>query len=189
MMKFFFRSLAIAAAQIALVSEAIAAPQIRPEFQNAVARVRAESEVPMLLPTEIPIDKPFEVRFRKLLPNTYEAYLAPADGCFGYCFLGSLEAESMGGRFYSPGDYDEAEALYNSWNGAPPDWSPEAPERVSLADGIAGYFVPYYCGGGICNQAVVIWDDGGYRFEVGLRKGKRDAVVRMANSAIRNMGR
>lgn len=57
--------------------------------------------------------------------------------------------------------------------------------RVTLANGIKGYFIPYVCGAN-CDDSKVIWEQNGYRYLVGLKRGDKKTVIEMANSAIKN---
>lgn len=175
-------------ATLVTASLAVAAPIVRPEFQDALARVQAKTDVPMLLPTDVPVNQEFRVYASKIQHDRYEASLSMTTGCIGgsYCHFGSLKGKSMQNGFYHPEGFREAAQLYNDHGHTPPNWSPEPPARVSLENGIEGYFIPYWCGT-VCNDARVVWDDGDYRFEVGLKEGQRQAVVALANSAIRNM--
>lgn len=63
------------------------------------------------------------------------------------------------------------------------DSAPPRGERVALAGGRAGMYVAPVCGAG-CSDAAVVWREGRYRYQVGLKTGSKAEVVRMANSAL-----
>jgi hypothetical protein len=58
---------------------------------------------------------------------------------------------------------------------------------VSLSHGITGYYIPAVCGVN-CHAAygLVLWDQGGYRYEIGIKMGKKAAVLKIVNAAIEN---
>lgn len=60
---------------------------------------------------------------------------------------------------------------------------PEEGESVTLAQGIMGYFVPATCGAN-CSDAVVMWEQNGGHYSVGLKAADKEQVMEMANSAI-----
>jgi hypothetical protein len=56
---------------------------------------------------------------------------------------------------------------------------------VSLAKDTEGWFIPWICGAN-CNDAKVVWDEGSFRYLVGIKLGDKNALIEMANSAISN---
>ena len=61
--------------------------------------------------------------------------------------------------------------------------SKEPMSSVKLNQNLTGTFVPWICGAN-CNDAKVVWDEGQYRYSVGLKVGDRDSLIQMANSSI-----
>ena len=58
-------------------------------------------------------------------------------------------------------------------------------KAVQLEQNFSGYFTDFECGES-CGAATVAWDENGYRYTVGIKAGKMDDIVRVANSAISN---
>ena len=58
-------------------------------------------------------------------------------------------------------------------------------EVIPLAQNIAGYFADYTCKAR-CSDARLIWDRDGYRYYLGIKAGKLETLVKLANSAIEN---
>jgi len=58
---------------------------------------------------------------------------------------------------------------------------------VKLEGGISGSFADKKCNAANtrCSDAIVSWTEGAHRYAVSLKDGKKDALVRMANSAIK----
>jgi len=61
--------------------------------------------------------------------------------------------------------------------------SKETMVPVTLARNTSGWFIPWICGAN-CNDAKVVWDEGAYRYMVGIKLGDKNSLVEMANSAI-----
>ena len=61
--------------------------------------------------------------------------------------------------------------------------SKELMSVVKLNQNITGTFVPWICGAS-CNDAKVVWDEGEYRYSVGIKVGDRDSLIQMANSTL-----
>ena len=60
--------------------------------------------------------------------------------------------------------------------------SPDPRGWVTLAGGRSVYFVPWVVGASM-GFAQVIWDEGGYRYTIGLKGGDRQWLLQMANTA------
>jgi hypothetical protein len=61
--------------------------------------------------------------------------------------------------------------------------SKEPISAVKLNQNLTGTFITWVCGAN-CNDAKVVWDEGQYRYSVGIKVGDRDSLIQMANSAI-----
>jgi len=64
-------------------------------------------------------------------------------------------------------------------------FEPERAQAVTLANGIAGYFIEALCGAN-CDDPKVFWIYNGYQYMVGLKAGLQADVVALANAAITN---
>jgi len=58
-------------------------------------------------------------------------------------------------------------------------------EVIPLAQNITGYFTDYTCNAN-CSYPRLIWDQDGYRYYLGIKAGKLETLVKLANSAIEN---
>jgi hypothetical protein len=58
---------------------------------------------------------------------------------------------------------------------------------VTLANSVQGYYIPWVCGAN-CHSAYssVIWDQNGYRYSISIKMGKKAAVLKIVNAAIKN---
>ena len=61
--------------------------------------------------------------------------------------------------------------------------SKEPMSSVKLNQNLTGTFIPWVCGAN-CNDAKVVWDEGQYRYSVGIKVGDRESLIQMANSSI-----
>lgn len=185
------------------------AKTVLPIFQPIVQQLRTQTQIPIVLPTQIPTDAlvalddsgrlqpyinvpittegKFENVFAYVLSSAKDSYTLTLDAtsdCQGanVCSFGMLTARQV---------YQDTPPLAQDTSASePPDYlpmarSPESAGEVQLIGGITGYFIPYSCGAN-CNTSDVIWEQNGYRYSVGVRMASQAAVVRMANSAIRN---
>ena len=156
--------LAAVAALTAIAVPALAASRISipKEFSGKLSRVKARSDVPVLLPQRITTSRPASEIFgtvEGLSNGRYHLALGVGRGCHEAtaCFVASFFAR----------------------RGAAPD--PDL-RRVDLAQGITGRFRPLRCGAS-CAAAAVQWRQNGVAYEVQAKK-KRRAMVALANSAI-----
>jgi hypothetical protein len=139
-------------------------------FRSVLAEVKAKTNVPVLLPTELP--KPFSKAKHATVDDT------TADG-----YVVSLYYE------LNVGDSGFAASFSGTNN---PDYSPQevGNREVRLANGFTGFFSPVSCGGS-CAPANLWWKKGSvlYQIQLKLRSTLRDkdqqgVITAVANSAI-----
>ncbi len=58
-------------------------------------------------------------------------------------------------------------------------------EVIPLAQNITGYFADYTYQAR-CSRAYLMWDQDGYRYALGIKVGKLETLVKLANSTIEN---
>ena len=161
------RSLMLLAAVTALTAiavPALAATRISvpKEFAGKLSRIKARSDVPVLLPQRVSSPRPASENFGSiegLRSGRYHLAIGIGRGCHEAtaCFVASFFAR----RGAAPN----------------PDF-----RRVSLAQDIEGRYRPIKCGAS-CSAAKVQWRQNGVAYEIQF-KGSRAQMVRLANSAI-----
>ncbi|NBD15511.1 MAG: hypothetical protein GVY04_05000 [Cyanobacteria bacterium] len=186
-----------------------AAPKVAGKFQPILAELQKKTDVPIMIPSQLPTEvyaimpegseptnpnpsvPTFFPHIAEAKPSRYYISLDAAAECSGSnaCSLGKVIGEKITNNTPDiPQEFVEYRELYrNDPNNQKPPVrrSPEKPAQVQLAGGITGYFVPFVCGAS-CSNSEVYWDQGGYRYVVGLENSNRQTVVNLANSAIRN---
>lgn len=140
-------------------------------FNSVLAEVKVKSQVPVLLPSELPetIGRAKHSRVVKATANEYAISL-----------LYRLDTGDAGFAAFFSG---EAHANYS------PQELPNVSE-VKLAHGTRGFFRSISCGGS-CAPANLWWEDGGilYQVQLGLssrasEKDQEEVITAVANSAI-----
>lgn len=171
----------------------LGANTLRPEFREVHQVLQQETDVPVLLPSELPqaalpkLDsqiQPFYSSVSASNIDNYELSLDSTDDCSGatYCAFGILSGEQLSGESQTVA---EIYAFHLDPSYQPVKRSEEQMGPVSLAHGIEGYFVPWVCGAN-CDTAKVFWEQKGFRYMVGVRMADKATVVAIANSAINN---
>ena len=173
----------------------LGAEVVPPVFQAVFAEIEAASDIPMLLPTEIPEEalrdpepgqpQPFFVSIDVADIDRYEVNLDAIEDCYGagYCTFGLMGAERI---TQTTPSVDEMYAFMLDPNYQPVMRSEEPISEVALSRGINGLFIPWVCGAN-CNAAKVYWEQAGIRYYVGIRGPVEKAtVVAIANSMIEN---
>ncbi|MEL6384380.1 MAG: hypothetical protein AAFQ89_18360 [Cyanobacteria bacterium J06626_18] len=173
----------------------LGAEVIPPVFDAVHQEVAANSDIPMLLPTEIPEEalrepepgqeQPFFVSIDDVDVDRYEINLDAIPGCegAGYCTFGILAAERI---TQDTPSVDEQYAFMLDPEYQPIKRSEEPISEVALLNGITGLFIPWVCGAN-CNTAKVFWEQEGIRYFIGIRGPvDRATVVAIANSMIAN---
>lgn len=183
------------------------AVHILPQFESVYQSVQERSDVPVVLPTTIPLEaqiptsdglKPYlpvpltsEGKFEnvypqvvKASPDYYEISLDALPNCEEKrsCAFGVLAGEKLYTTTPTVQQlYQQAQAV----DYQPVARSPETQGEVSLKSGITGYFVPFVCGAN-CDTSKIFWEQEGYRYWVGIRYASRATMIKMANSVILN---
>jgi hypothetical protein len=150
-------------------------------FQPVIQQLQTQS-IPVVLPTELPFTAyPY---LRSTDSQSYEISLDHTPDCrgAGYCNDGVLKGERI---TQTTPSIQTRYSFETQPNFQPEARSPEQIGNVALARGTTGYFVPYVCGAN-CDSSKVVWDQGSYRYTVGIRYGAKATVIALANSAIEN---
>ncbi len=145
------------------LSAALAGPTIDVPalFADDLPKVKAKTSVAVLLPQTMPdrFDDYFPERFAR--ENRWTLALGAVEDCHGAtaCFIARFTARE-GGRA-------------------------SGPVAIDLARGRSGRFQPLSCGAS-CSPPSIAWHERGATYTIQAKVGGRRALVRMANSAIRN---
>jgi hypothetical protein len=141
-------------------------PRPNPVFRPIFPALKAQTQVPVFLPGDIPGVEQSESLYAILesaTASSYQILLAFTENCNGgnACRLGSISGQ----RGTEPSSLEG--------------------QSVALRDSITGYFVEATCGAN-CSDATLTWEQDGYRYTVGIKAGDEADLVEMANSAIAN---
>ncbi|WP_254564343.1 hypothetical protein [Oscillatoria sp. HE19RPO] len=141
------------------------APIPNPIFEPILPQIKQETEIPILLPDYIfGSDGATQLygNIETVTASQYALILGFTPDCTGgtACRFGSVSGESL---------------LASS-----PELEGKA---VPLDDGITGYFIDAVCGAN-CSDSTMTWDQNGTRYQMGIKAGKPEDLVKMANSAI-----
>ncbi|MBE9124754.1 MULTISPECIES: hypothetical protein [unclassified Coleofasciculus] len=149
------------------------------------------NEVPLRLPSYIPpsnqqVGK--EGLVAQLIQGTSEkaqykiVIASPNCGDVVACRYASIEG------FKTNANTPSLDAELEAWKSSDLEFSqraPSPPSTVELAQGIQGYFFPWFVGAYL-TEAKVVWLEGEYRYEVGVKGASKQEMIQMANSAIEN---
>ncbi|AUT01923.1 hypothetical protein CLI64_16855 [Nostoc sp. CENA543] len=134
-------------------------------FNPILPKLKQKSRIKILLPKYIPESdgtNPIYAILETSTPKKYDILLGFTPDCNGgtACRLGVVSAEAVTRK------------------------TPRLTgKRVVLAKGITGYFVDSRCGAN-CSDATLTWRQQGVQYSLGLKAGKRESLIKMANSAI-----
>ncbi|HIK06105.1 MAG TPA: hypothetical protein IGS40_15540 [Trichormus sp. M33_DOE_039] len=139
--------------------------QPHPVFKSILPKLKQKSQIKILLPKYIPEEdgtNPIYAIIETATTKKYEILLGFTPNCTGgtACRLGVVTAEAVTHK--TP-----------RLTGKP----------VTLAKGITGYFRDFRCGAN-CSDATLTWRQKGVQYTLGLKAGKRESLIKMANSAI-----
>lgn len=163
--------------------------EVIPEFVGFYEDLEGRTEVPVLLPTEVPLPEHLNEFFASATFAQQERYtvdLEAVEGCggAGACTFGSMSGEVLTDQtpkleeMYAP----EMETLVNPGDRTVSS-DPLGP--VELVDGIEGYFIPWMATAQ-CSESKVYWVQEEFRYRVGIECADKEDVVELANSVIRN---
>lgn len=144
----------------------IAKPDPHQIFESIVPQLQQQTQLSVLLPGFVPEADyvPIYPIVTSATPSKYEIMLGYTEDCNGgtACRLGMISAETI-----TPA----AKQLTG--------------EKVSLPNGMTGYFLDATCGAN-CSDSTISWDYKGSRYTLGIKAGRKEDLVKMANSAIGN---
>jgi hypothetical protein len=140
-------------------------PIPNPVFEPILPELKQQAGIPVLLPDYLfGGDGASEVYaiLETANPSQYRVMLAFTPDCTGgtACRLGEVTGAQL-----------------------TPDLPPLEGKTVPLDNGISGYFVDAVCAAN-CSDATLSWEQSGGRYTVGIKAGKPENLVKMANSAI-----
>jgi putative hemolysin len=149
--------------------------KVPPTFQAVLGQLESTG-VPPMLPPDFPGGEglpSIHPHVFTVEPGEYEISLGFGADCrgAGACHYGSLAGkkvdsnEPVSTRTF---EFDAARA-----------------QKVTLANGIEGYFIEALCGAN-CDDSKVFWISDGFQYMVGMKAGSQPDVVNLANAAIEN---
>ncbi|MGH2416568.1 MAG: hypothetical protein ACRDEA_23310, partial [Microcystaceae cyanobacterium] len=124
----------------------------------------------------------------EITPTSYSLSLDLIPDCMGTtaCTFGEVSGAKITANTPKiPEDYTIHQQMWQDPNIRDIPKSLESPSKVQLAQGITGYFIPFFCATA-CDSSRIIWDLNGYRYQVGIKAAYKKTVIDMANSAILN---
>lgn len=138
-----------------------------------------QTGIPLRLPDQIPASS--YVVLWSASSRGYEIALASEPTCrSNYCRNGLISAKKLTSDTSS---IEQEFAFLKDPKFRPQARSPELFGTVQLVNGKQGYFIPWVLGANY-SDAKVIWEENGYRYLVSWRKGDRNTLIKLANSAI-----
>jgi hypothetical protein len=149
--------------------------EVPPTFQPVLARLESTG-VPLLVPSDFPIEEglpPIHPYVLSAGPGEYEVSLDFGADCqgAGACHYGSLAGKTVG----SSEPVGTRSFVFDT----------ERAQKVTLANGVEGYFIESVCGAS-CDDARVFWIHNGFQHMVGLKRGRQSDVLSLANATIAN---
>ena len=134
-------------------------------FERALQVLRQKTRVPLKLPTYLAAEEetyPLNAIIEFAAPKRYELQLAFTPDCTGgnACRYGLVSGQAVGRK---------AKRMRG--------------KAVKLARGITGYFIDAECGAN-CSDSTLSWQEGGYRYTVGIKAANVETLRKVANSAI-----
>jgi hypothetical protein len=133
-------------------------------FDPIKATLQTKTKVPIRLPTYLATENeshPIYAIIESASARSYEIQLAFTQDCSrgNVCHFGIVSGRDIGVNEDQPKG-----------------------ETVSLANGLTGYFVDATCGA-VCSDSTLTWDEGGFRYTVGLKAEKLHTLKKVAESA------
>lgn len=141
-------------------------------FSEAATVLRQKTSVPIRIPTEIPsLDA----------ENDLYAIVKSADGT-GYAVILGATPDCEGEHVCSFGTLIGTTRPLNEIEDY--EVTDRRRKQVVLWNGIRGYYYDSVCGA-YCNDSLIVWTEGKYRYIIGLKAEKQSNMIKVANSAIR----
>lgn len=176
----------------AALSQAIARLKtLAAPFQPIATELQSVVQVPLMLPARLPLSKDDPRLYATVtVRNTtqYEIVLGWTVNCGGgnACRWGTLSGQRITPNTPSIARQfaDFPDPNFQPWADLPPEIKQQF-GPVKLTRGISGFFVPATCGA-TCGDSMVLWEQDGFRYMVGIKVGKPKDVIALANSAIEN---
>lgn len=135
-------------------------------FKTVLPQLQKNTKVPPILPTYLASEEetePLYATMESIASNRYEIELAFAPECHtaSACHYGTLIGKVS------------------------KKLPPLKGQRVKLSKGLTGYFVDAKCGAN-CSDSTLTWEQQGHRYTVGIKAGRKEELIKVANSAILN---
>jgi hypothetical protein len=147
-------------------------PSVIPEhFKPALEDLRRKTRVPIILPSNLPADIHLFVYTATQSEYGISLDLTPDCKGHGACIFGDITGKKVRSR------------IPVGTTNVPFDRKRVRP--VSLRNGIKGYYIDFTCAAS-CDSSRIFWIKDGYQFMVGIKGGKYEDVIKMANAAIAN---
>jgi hypothetical protein len=151
-------------------------PKVVPVEFNLFLQTLTDTDVPLVLPPSFPVEAGQPAIYPAVTTSDtgeYELSLDYGPNCHGAgaCHYGSLSGKKVSGS--------EPVGTTNS------PFDASQAQKVTLAQGIQGYLIPFTCGAS-CGDTQVYWIVNGYQYMLGLKGGAKTAVINLANAAIQN---
>lgn len=141
----------------------------RLNYQTVRPTLKKTTRIPILLPSALTIDQPLYGNLDNADRSSYRVNLDFTSDCNGaaVCTYGFITASRL-----------------------PKNAKPLSGKKVSLANGITGYFLlndpEQNCNVGYC-FAMLTWDLRGVRYQVELKSSEQKDLIEAANSAIQSV--
>lgn len=137
-------------------------------FERTRQVLRQKTHVPLRLPTYLALEEEthsLTAIIELATPTRYRLQLAFTPDCTGgnACRYGMVSGQAVGRK---------AKRMRG--------------KAVKLAKGITGYFIDAECGAN-CSDSTLSWQQGGYRYMVGIKAASLEILRKVANSAIETM--
>lgn len=157
------------------------------DSSNIQSVVAKETRVPVLYPSVVSPNVPkVYPSINNTNPDGYDLALNLSSDCQGVsaCRIGVMKGLIRDGV-----KFDQVYKNPSAPNYKPISKSPNISRSVELNGGVPGQFIPYVCGAN-CTTSKIVWDQGNYRYVVGLAgmtvdpSKELEQLISMANSAI-----
>ena len=176
----------IGAQPMAYILDVIIPPAPSSDASNVFPRVEPFpfSEMQMIVLAGVPPMLPPEFPVEEGLPEVVAFMLTMDDGEYELSLDYGVDCQGVGACHYGGAAGMKVNSTVPVATSSFP-FALEEAQAVDLALGITGYFVPAVCGAN-CDDARLWWIHEGYEYMLGLKAGRYEDVVALANAAILN---